>query len=65
MVEKVNRKIQVVRVLIALEGRADVPKQQEEIKLQVTDYFFFSFKILCCHDDIWFHLNLTLSQTLS
>lgn len=44
MVEKVNRKIQVVRVLIALEGRADVPKQQEEIKLQVTDYFFFLLK---------------------
>lgn len=39
MVEKVNRKIQVVRVLIALEGRADVPKQQEEIKLQGTDFF--------------------------
>ena len=40
MVEKVNRKIQVVRVLIALEGRADVPKQQEEIKLQVAECFF-------------------------
>ena len=44
MVEKVNRKIQVVRVLITMEGRADVPKQQEEIKLQVTDYFFFLLK---------------------
>ena len=52
-----------MRVLIALVERLEVPKGQEEIKSQLA--FFFSFKILCCHDDTWFHLNLTLSQTLS
>ena len=26
--------------------------------------FFFSLLIVCCHGDIWFCLNLTLSQTL-
>jgi len=54
-----------MRMLIALVGRPEVPKQQEEIKLQRTDFFlFFSFKIVCCHDDTWFFLNLTLSQIL-
>ena len=43
--------------LIALVGRPEVPKGQEEIKPQVADILFFSFKILCCHDDTWFHLN--------
>ena len=32
---------------------------------KVADFFFFSLLILCCHGDTWFHLNLTLSQTLS
>ena len=26
---------------------------------QTTSVRFFSLKILCCHDNIWFHLNLT------
>ena len=26
---------------------------------QTTSVRFFSLKILCCHDDTWFHLNLT------
>ena len=26
---------------------------------QTTFFEFFSLKILCCHDDTWFHLNLT------
>ena len=26
---------------------------------QTTSVKFFSLKILCCHDDTWFHLNLT------
>jgi len=51
-------------VLMALVGRPEVPKEQEEIKLQVADVFFFSLLIVCCHGDIWFCLNLTLSQTL-
>ena len=54
MGEKVNRKIQVVRVLIAVEGRADVPKQLEEIKLQVTDFFFsflFKFRVVMMTPD--------------
>ena len=50
-------------VLIASVGRPEVPKRQEEIKLQVADiFFFFSLLILCCHGDTWFPLNLILSQ---
>ena len=45
------------------EGRC--PKAAGGNKTASDRLFFFSFKILCCHDDIWFHLNLTLSQTLS
>ena len=33
----------IMRVLIASVGRPEVLKQQEEIKLQVADFFFFLF----------------------
>ena len=48
-----------MRVLTASVGKLGVPKRQEEIKLQVADFFFFfSRLILCCHGDTYFHLNL-------
>ena len=52
-----------MRVLIALVERLEVPKGQEEIKSQLA--FFFSFKILCCHDDTWFHLNFVSNLELT
>ena len=52
ILESVTYKLILPRVLIASVGRPEVPKPQEQIKLQVTDFFFpFSFLILCCHDD--------------
>ena len=51
-------------------GRPEVPKWQEEIKLEVAEIFFFSlffliYLLMCCNGDTWFCLNLTSSQTLS
>ena len=53
--------------------KARGPQEAGGNKLQVADIFFFLLYtklkkfllILCCHGDNWFHLNLTLSQTLS
>ena len=46
-------------VLIASVGKPEVPSWQDEIKLQVADFFFFFFSllILCCHGDTWFCLT--------
>ena len=55
-----------LRGLIALVGRPEVPKQQEEIrcKWQIVFFFFFSFNPVLS----WRHLvppELNFSQTLS
>ena len=57
----------ILRVLIASAGRSEVPKWQEELKLQLVDFFLvlFSLKVLCCHDNTCFCLNLTLFEILS
>ena len=43
ILESVTYKLILPRVLIASVGRPEVLKQQEEIKLQVADFFFFLF----------------------
>ena len=51
-----------MRVLIALVGRPEVPKWQEEVKLQVVDFFFFFFSNPVFS---WWHLVLAEPDFIS